>query len=1134
MLRRITALLLVLTLLTSAFSAFAEDMSVSFTSSHSGEVPTSTELIFTITGTNTAAVALVVIPPSSIPVMLYGEEVRYVPTIPGPYLFAAYGTNTTDDADPAKQLCMSPYQSINVTGEELPPQQLSAQIDVQGLTRDGWESLMGQTLYLDKNLPSVDLNVTLEASALPQDAQITITLINDEGSKAVLAQEPVNGQNSWSFPQVQAVKDWFRSDQNSPFYGRYQLQAEVRLTAQDYEEAFYQTAFYVDTYTNEMRYVNQFYQNGSYLGNSRGQALEKWLDMSPRDLTDRLNSGYLLLETEYEYKDGWVASAALATVDLTNWLLEVGGSCGLSLITNPLISSLTNKELREKFGEKGEEVYPYYAQLASVYEDYVDDLLSNITDLTLTHALVEDISAHTQFIQAVTDTVDQAQPFISALINDKTETSNGWQIHLRMSKEAISHKWTLGSLGATDSGQLLFNLTDRKGVHHSMTLDELARNLVGSKAMNLFIADHVAEQISPDELVLAITASAASRKIRSQQAANAYQKKLNNFNPKKAREVKVDLGEALPNSIKSSLDVDLGSLGIRKVQYNLSVNDIFDLQLYDQLNDYEQALLSKYKFQVDKANHQVPGRSYGDIAETAISGIVLLANTWQYGTQRSAQEDLQLTYFNTICQVEEDYVQMLEKWRDSLSDTKASKKAGVEDPELMQRAINALISDIRASRNSMLTSLAKENAALFTSGQFYALSVDALTLAVDSAFKYLPCHINVQAKLAQVAAKGLDAARTSLAAITKAAGSKFNNTVLTSMSNKLAANVTAHSGASLVSKLVKSSPYVGLVGIFASLATAKGKSFNESIATMYSLKKSLVLSLRENLEYYGYHQTHQGAVDIIEGLRMMRALKISGEDLVITHTLGNLYKALDLNQGSLLAVMWNELRANDGEPLNIQAYTDHVYILYEPVILGTVKELKEQNDDLAFESGGIVNKKDTALGQQILGVYTNPGAEEASFQGQTLEPLPTNWLGPHGVNNLRDEAVGLATGSYAWVKGHTQFHPDWPNVSRDYIEHKISHSESHWYESRALYSREGLEIFLTRDEYYDYVAAQDTINDILSTYDDSYDFYFWQQLNPNPMSEGHQSQYQQRIVMYLVTMKYIDSLKMYDPTTLYD
>ena len=59
-----------------------------------------------------------------------------------------------------------------------------------------------------------------------------------------------------------------------------------------------------DFTTAKMRYVERFF-NEDWSRNPMGDRLWKWLDMSKVDVSARSNSGYLMLEQEYEHLHGW-------------------------------------------------------------------------------------------------------------------------------------------------------------------------------------------------------------------------------------------------------------------------------------------------------------------------------------------------------------------------------------------------------------------------------------------------------------------------------------------------------------------------------------------------------------------------------------------------------------------------------------------------------------------------------------------------------------------------------------------------------------------------------------------------------------------------------------------------------------
>lgn len=139
----------------------------------------------------------------------------------------------------------------------------------------------------------------------------------------------------------------------------------------------------VSLLTPQMRYINQFFnEDGSW--SEMGLDLCKWLDMSERDVVDRINSGYLMLEEEYLYHQDTLFQSGF--VSIANKSLETISSVGVNLG----LDFANHQLMKTKFGDAGSYAVPYYAQLSEIYLAFLQGLEQEMTTMDVAFSAITD------------------------------------------------------------------------------------------------------------------------------------------------------------------------------------------------------------------------------------------------------------------------------------------------------------------------------------------------------------------------------------------------------------------------------------------------------------------------------------------------------------------------------------------------------------------------------------------------------------------------------------------------------------------------------------------------------------------------------------------------------------------------
>lgn len=1059
-------------------------------------------LTFTLVGKNTAAVQLMVVTPDSKQVFLPGEEVKYKIEQPGKHIFIAYGTTTTDTSSPAYQLCMSTPLIIDCKGPAL-----EGSVTFEVMTDEGWEPLQDCWVYCDEGKEPVYFRAILDPESIPDDTTITVTLHAPQG-KVKLMDRQVGSSTSWSFTGGSALPTLFDEE-----YGYWNVALEAVLSAEGTEDDISSENFVLDTFNNEMRYVNQVY-NGDFVGYSgMGEMLLKWLDMSERPDSDRFGSGYLLLEQDYKDHSWWLPQTALNISKFFSRALELVGSLGLVLA----IEHFTEADYVRKFGPEGKKVVPYYSNLTDVYQNYLAEMLQEMEQLEFTARLTAELSENMNYwaigskaAHDASETTSKVASLVDTIVyTNKFEASDHFSCYLGTS----SHKGEMYELIVTD-------------VSYPTVTDPLAR-VTDSPLIHWQTADGRYGSTYLDEMAASVLANGddyylvSSADLRKRMTADEFNNLVT---------AELDKG-VLPYSDPTNpmwgadtvtlerthggfnLDTD-GKLHFTTGGKNVVLDpDVIDkLGLYGSLSPLERSYIDDYK--VLKAAAESPDQITAARKRGRISNAITLATSgfnavasWVNFVSTHKELSWQLNaYYTIIAQSEIKYWNMLEEWRESVH------TSGLRNAELVDAALDALIDDIQTTSADTLEEMQKNiranasaDADLFASKAFVTAMYDSIMLAKDIA-AITGLTGKLSAILAQKAAAGLTSIRSAL-----------------HLQSTTSAAATVAAGASTLSSFLGTvnmlTAFASIGSMIAGMITDDTFSFEENLNAIYDLKSSLYESIIKMLEDYPDDPTPQKATDIITSLEMMRSAKISGEDLCIMWRLMDLFDDLEIDGARAQLVLWNELHGliDDLEGgLHWEDYLTDVHIIYENTYLGTVREMKEKHEGIKFDELGIFEreKESAAIGATIVGLYTRNGSS-GSYQGMTLSSLPSVYS---SLPSTREAAGKFGNGNYAWARLDAGEDPAWMT------DGPYSNTAHLYRKEGYLYSRNGLELAISPDEYEIYLAAQKEINEILNKYLHADEDRFFM-----PEDQKHY----RNLLSGVLTRTYIKVFPMYDPTIEY-
>lgn len=1068
---RFLALLLTVALLngTIILPAARADMQINLICDKSGSIQLGETLYFDLIGTETVDMMLMVVTPDSHQEYFSGTQVAYMPRMTGLHCFIAYGYSGTSTQGSASPYCYSPFIYIDVLDSAAQPTTPPdmPEISIAGYVDGAWQDLNGLTVR-DGAVP---LSISLSGN-VPADASLSVAFMAYSHTHTLIDQQ-TNGQMVFQ-TNTRDGEEALIPDYN----GLSQVTVRAVLTLPGGISQTEESSFVLDTFTNEMRYVNQFIDlnNHQAYNTEMGQRLYKWLDMTQRaDGPSRDNSGYLMLEQEMEYEDGagnWLLKtfAEGGTVSI-----EVLGSFGLSAV----MSAAGDIAYKDKFGSAGKDALPYYQNLAGVYTAYISDLLQRM-EIIYAGTAIEESFAENLYVLLMNKVPEEASEINS---NDALDTiaffgnvkdslelldqpSNSIVFALRLGDDHIVLKspWTSTVNKASytfkswqdkatkpDRHEFLFVRSDAPG--KKCNIDHLFSEVAKGKTLDITFEKNPSPALNCDsDKFLSILKTASERK-----------------------EYRMDWQEG---DLSPRVDITTAS--------GLNIGFINEYGLQDYLSKDEKRLYNRYC--KEKSAKKPPDTSISrsewvglgfDIAAVVFDGIAWVSS-YQY------QSALQRAYFAAFMQVTDEYLQMLMDWDRSL-DALTPKQARQQHAEEQRAAIRAMAYDIALTRNESLAKARQgANAWLFSADQFLSWVEDAIVLADDIVL---------------------------MPPSTKEAIISFWKEVVKKKDLVQAGNLN---------QLLKTASATGALlsfGAMISRALISGKmDFQDDVQSTYAMKWTLFERIDGLMESYAQFPTHQLAFEIIEQLELMRQFKLHGEELIRMYYLDDLLDDLDIEgDQTMQALLFNEMLGRTwDEALDIDQHLTRVWAIYENVRLGTVAELKDKG--IKFTELGLFEseKKSAAVGCEIIGLYAR-GNTEALYREQPLQTLPAAYA---ALPTDRMQALGSFS-EYALAKVAATERQGWQQAGVVPATHDM------YRQDRYLYSSQGLEMLLTEEQVRTYWQVQDEVNRILSA---------------NIIRNGEQTssvidrdeqQYAFRLDWLRLTQKYIDSLDMYDPMITY-
>lgn len=1101
--RRVLSLAIMLTILFSIVPAGAEGMSVALEVSDSADsLPAGSTVTVSVRGSGTAVVSLMVVPPDSRQYILEGPEHKITLSQPGMYILRGYGANGPDETAAGFKRCVSSFHMINVSGEA------SGTVTVDVFKDFDYHPVQGMQV---RN-PELYFRVTLNGDDIPEESTLSLTLHKADDSVELIS-GPIGSDKQWISLATQAAEQLLSGED----YGQIPMRISACVTTPDGRLISGGGSFSRGHYSPQMQYVNEFFDdNWIYGRTSRSQQLTKWLDMTHRD-DDRYASGYLMLEQEMEFRE-----ENKPKEDFIKWSqkgLSTISTLGLSVAIEWIGNETTYKRM---FGTAGKKALPYYNMLGSVYNDYAEALLSDIQEIARGAYLVEQIQQNTHIVSLKADEASSktASDFLD--VNDKAVDSYaGKQI------DQIEQIYGFSSQTPEASYYRMGLMNDYSGADEFFTITRVEDVPLPDKSGTMLVLHWLEADGTEDfgNVTKFVNKAREGKRLLFDTSAvinagysaydfndDMYGAMVDTFG-NEMRPFINEQGE-LVTLIKQetirSVDTNFGKrrfiVGGEEMEFN--AQSIEKLGLADNLSDTDKNALRKLAGRLSKAKYEILKASM-TAANLANIGYEIYA----LHEKTEYHSALQEAYFNTYREISGEYIQMLYKWYTSL------ESSGSEEAPYIQAALKALMQDIYDSCDESLSNAAR-NAIVFTQ------TVEEWGNVIYDSVEFI-CSIPAVAEALKnatrlLATQAASAIRGSIAWVSTivSGGSKAAASAAASVAAAASGTSTAASAAANASKASKVTPVllVFSAGSFVlDLVTVQHLGYMESLYRITDLKKSLITSIEKELQAYGRNPTHQGAVNIIESLYLMKALKVKGENLVSAYYLSDMYKDFDIDGIKEQMVLMNEVLTMDDKQLRGSSRFNHVYVVRENYIAGNARDLKKQ--DYKLEGLGLFdNEAQTAvLGSRVIGMYRRIGSSPFTFQGVEIKWLPDTF----DISiSTREEAGCFDIKKRVWLKDTEIYWDHWLTTM------PTTQSATMFITDGYVYSHNGLDLLLSTDEYMNYVHGERRVNDILDRYDDTVvdSMWIWQ------TREEREWQNQQRLVWTCVTNRYIESMPMFDRT----
>ncbi len=760
--------------------------------------------------------------------------------------------------------------------------------------------------------------------------------------------------------------------------------------------------------TNEMAYVDQFFDGFGGNLNEQGMLLTKWLDIHVRDDADRVNSGYLMLEQEMEHQTGFGYVLSDVYIETTRKAMETVGSKGQN-IAEYLVQEAN---FREKFPKAGGSAYIYYNYLYQMYFDYLNSLNSSIGEVD------ETLSAVCEAISDVTDIVsnNQSMKYTKYTIQDSAAHT------VAMVPENFTGK--VNTIDVIDIqpitiidfddvehiGAIRYLIKTKDGTDR-LTLQQLIDKMPAGEAF-VFNLDAVDKLKGVDKV----------NELMQTDVIRSYQGRVHG---------EWDPGDAVFASLEGCLASVKASKAFQKLPNNVK-------------KAFEKADSMVKRIRGTTGTVKVPDIlvNTAEVAGNVADIVSAAADIYNYDQQRDKVETRQLCYLNALDGVSQEYVDTLTAWRASLAKSTLPNSA----KESIFDALQALVLDILFVRNNTKESIEKE--AADAAGDFTAASLTQAILSVADA--------------------GL--------------GISGTDGIIEEM-------VKQAKGGKVAGKVSTASSICSLGSAMLNAATSRFVEFGDSSEAIYYMKWSLYQMLTESgglLDQYGKMRNHETACKIIYALNSMKSAKIMGENLIDEYYLYKFYNDFNINvNGDAHQVLWSEMIGNTD--WNIDDSVTNIVAVYEDVWSETEKN---------------------TYSKQIIGCYLPPNEEKAEYMGISLSRFPAKYT--QLPNEAQDYGKATCTGtavSEIWLDGRTVLG---------------SVPENMYKQDMMLYSHNGIEALLTREDYHNCVEALRKLKRI------------FQEADAGTIDlDSKDGQTVCRLEWTRTTRKWIEKIKMYDPNVNY-
>lgn len=1028
-LKKLVSLLLCVTLLTQLCPVPAHalaDPSVTMTVTPSSEsLGIGDYLIVTVNGQNTANTALQVVSPDSMQHFYYDFPATVPLTMEGIYFLIGYGTNTTDTTHPDFRRCMTGMEMFTVSGVSTAIPQCSMTVSVYNPDASAWSTLENKDLNAASLLFQLSLN---SESAIPEDATLEVVLQDDRGVARTLynaelwsiAEQKVEQNVICELSDHHTAADMMRENN---YEQTFTLSALVHQNSLPLASA--SSTFILNSYTNEMRYVNRFYDDSMNPGvTPEGQKLVAWLDMGYRDVYTRTNSGYLMLEEEYEHQNTLGYKFGHGYVQTANALLDTISSLGLNWVGD----IIENEKCKEKFPNAGKSAIVHYQMVLEFYAAYIEAVTLETFEMEQAAKDVKDLLGDPVDVinQATGDALEiftspdrDISTFIPRNMDAKKTPATIRVVDVK------THTISTGTGTIPGASTFLCSEPDGSGMIVEMSMHDILAQTADGRAVHL-----------------------DSTALMEKYGFDASQAIIEN--------------DALITRIVD--DAQLGSTAYSPSREHVCAETLQLSKAYHKLKPETRARIERYAGYLEKTT---------SVATFGISAV-------SYFQQREQLNAAQVVCFNMLATVTDEYLIMLDQW------IRTAQSSSVKGREDIVDALNAVRSDIVATENELSSKIAQQkNVNVLSSGSY----ADAIVDGIDTITDLLG--------LKEFAAAKLGAAINWVM-------NRYNITMPKSFA---------------AAKLPKGGMLVIQIGsIVLSMISAKYLAFHENVEAVYGLKKTLSDSLNAQMQQYRVNPSHQQAQAIIAGLNTLKVAKQIGENLINTYYLEDLYEDLELDSiADVRTLFWNELLMSSSNSLSP-----------DMVKINAVYEDRESEIPVNKRHMYPIYQK-TRWGKVLHGYYKLSPSAQVTYEGVELALIPEKFakltnnykfmiasakprrIDSNASYGIPPQLVGEESG---WRTGQ-----ETTIINPQYMYREIFYVYQH---------KNGIELLLSQTEYDAATHAISEINRILSSYSDSTAEIHWYDFEAKK-----EQQYQQRILWTRITNRYIESLKMYDPTITY-